>query len=459
MSTYASIPSVFKDRRLDERFNNICTNLASSLGQTVSEATQTWGATKAVYRFWDNPKVTPERIRTSHQEVIEKKLKDNGNINIVLQLSDSTEADFTGTRCSKFLGPLSFIKQRGLILHNSLLVSNTGSPIGVLSQSFTHRKDENFGKKRERIRNNPKTKESYRWLVHFNKGLLFCKKHPNLQLIYVADREGDNQLILSKSRPKNMNFIIRSNYDRMVSSSKSKLSTCIASEAAAGCYSVDVIHSKTRKLRNAHIECRFMPIDLAKTSSLKDNLHLFVVDVREINEDVEQSERIHWRILTSIPIISLADAIQIVDYYRLRWIIERFHFMLKTGGANIEKLQLGTKKRLENAIVTYSIAVMDAMSLRYWAQSQPDENAFNLGVTPLEWKVLYAYATKRINLKLQLEPESPPTISQYCVILGQITGFSPSKRQPIPGIKIITRSLEKLKTLVDAYQVFTQNTA
>ena len=69
-------------------------------------------------------------------------------------------------------------------------------------------------------------------------------------------------------------------------------------------------------------------------------------------------------------------------------------------------------------------------------------------------------ASHRIGIERRLwksDPEISPSIHEYCVILGQITGFVPSKRQPIPGIKIITRSLDMLKTLVDAYSVF-QNT-
>ena len=146
MSAPSNIQSVFKDKRLDERFSHICSDLSSSLSQSVPHASQNWGSTKAVYRFWDNSKVTPARISAAHRVGIERRLKVLRQTNVVLQLSDSTELDFTGTRCSKFLGPLSFIRQRGLILHNSLLVNAVGCPLGVLSQSFLHRKDENFGK-------------------------------------------------------------------------------------------------------------------------------------------------------------------------------------------------------------------------------------------------------------------------------------------------------------------------
>jgi transposase len=72
---------------------------------------------------------------------------------------------------------------------------------------------------------------------------------------------------------------------------------------------------------------------------------------------------------------------QIIGYYIWRWLIERFFYLLKTGGANVEQLQLKTQHRLENAISTYSIVIMNVMKMRYLAENQPETPIDELGIT------------------------------------------------------------------------------
>lgn len=155
---------------------------------------------------------------------------------------------------------------------------------------------------------------------------------------------------------------------------------------------------------------------------------------------------------------SLADALQAIAYYVLRWLIERFHFLLKGGGAEVEKLQLETPHRLQNAVTAYSTAALKALKIRYWAEKSPQSDIYQAGVTPLEHEALYTYAHKKGRSSVAFDAQSPPSIEHYCVVLGKIGGFMPSKRQPLPGFIILTRALQKLDTIVDAYLLFCQRT-
>jgi hypothetical protein len=47
----------------------------------------------------------------------------------------------------------------------------------------------------------------------------------------------------------------------------------------------------------------------------------------------------------------------------------------------VEQLQLKTQHRLENAISTYSIAIMNVMKMRYLAENQPETPIDELGIT------------------------------------------------------------------------------
>lgn len=50
-----------------------------------------------------------------------------------------------------------------------------------------------------------------------------------------------------------------------------------------------------------------------------------------------------------MPVESPQMAKKIIGYYTLRWVIERFHYMLKQG-KKVEKLQIVQPQALQNAI-------------------------------------------------------------------------------------------------------------
>ena len=155
-----------------------------------------------------------------------------------------------------------------------------------------------------------------------------------------------------------------------------------------------------------------------------------------------------------MPVSDFFTALQIIRYYLLRWLIERFHFLLKSGGANIEHLQLQTPHRLKNAIATYSIAAMNAMKMRYIAENEPNKSVLEIGITSLQCEILYAYVQHKIDAKASFDEQQPPTVWEFCRTLGRIGGFIPSKRQPLPGLKILTRALQKFNILLDAHDAF-----
>ena len=117
----------------------------------------------------------------------------------------------------------------------------------------------------------------------------------------------------------------------------------------------------------------------------------------------------------------------------------------------MEQLQLKTQHRLENAISTYSIAIMNVMKIRFLAENQPDTPISELGITKEEHEVLYTVMEQRYPKKIQYKKEHIPTIREYCIILGMLGGFCPSKRQPLPGLKILTRSMDKYHLI---YEIF-----
>src|SRR5215204_5665721 len=60
--TSASLP----DKRLGRRLRRLLDQLSSAPGQPVPAACGDWAATKAAYRFFDNPRVTEHGVLAGH---------------------------------------------------------------------------------------------------------------------------------------------------------------------------------------------------------------------------------------------------------------------------------------------------------------------------------------------------------------------------------------------------------
>lgn len=435
--------------------------ISHRLNNTVAERQADWASTKGTYRFWSNKSVDPQSLVGYHFSKVESLLSSSEPLKRVLQICDYTELDYTGSRSADSLGPLSYIKQRGMHLYNSMIVNSLGCPLGLLKQSYHIRSDADFGTSKAQCNHRSlEEKESYHWVEHFRRGQELAERYNNLEVVFVADREADfMELFTQRTAPK-MHFVVRSHYDRKLSDGINNLVPTVDSWSIQGRYEAQVIHSKTRKMRKAQLDVRFgcAQVKLSCPLPQKKNLpavRLFIVDVREMNNSgIDKDESIHWRLLTTLAVESFQDARLVIQYYIWRWLIERFHFLIKTGGTHAEKLQLQTPHRLKNAITTFSIAAMDAFKLRYLAENSPNESIYSIGISQIEHKVLYTYLHKKLKLTSAFDPLNPPTVKEYCIALGKIGGFFPSKRQPIPGLIILTRAREKLDTLVDAYLAF-----
>src|SRR6202034_2185814 len=93
---------------------------------------------------------------------------------------------------------------------------------------------------------------------------------------------------------------------------------------------------------------------------------------------------------TDIGINSVEDAIKVVQYYALRWTIELYHKILKTG-LKAENLQLETAHAIFAAISIMSIVGLRVLDLRERLRMNPEALAKESGLDELEIKVLGKY--------------------------------------------------------------------
>ncbi len=124
----------------------------------------------------------------------------------------------------------------------------------------------------------------------------------------------------------------------------------------------------------------------------KEPISLWVVNVCEDTPPVG-AEALQWFLLTTIEIKSVDDALNCVRWYCLRWRIEDWHRVLKSG-CKVEDIAHKTADRLKRAIainlvIAWRIMLMTLLSRE--APEMPPEALFS----DIELEVLTAHAKKK----------------------------------------------------------------
>ena len=174
-----------------------------------------------------------------------------------------------------------------------------------------------------------------------------------------------------------------------------------------------------------------------------------VLRVREVfREPSGDGPPIDWTLITTLPIGSLKEAQQLLLWYSYRWLIERYHFVLKSG-CRVEALQLETFDRLERAVATYAIVGWRLLWITYL--SRPLKGArSDIGADRVfeeeEWRALCQYYGEPI--ENEGCEEKIPGLRECVVWIGKLGGYLGRKCDGEPGLKTIWRGLRRLRDLV-----------
>ena len=154
-------------------------------------------------------------------------------------------------------------------------------------------------------------------------------------------------------------------------------------------------------------------------------------------------EPLHWLLWTTEPAETLAEVLEIVRLYKLRWVIEDYHLTLKSG-CQIERMQLETADRLIKGILMYSAAALRIVALRDLARQSPNAPCTVLLSTE-QWQVLYA----RIQGKAPKASTAIPTIREAVRWIGRLGGHLGRKGDGMPGVRVLWRGWRDLTILVE----------
>jgi len=343
---------------------------------------------KAYYRFIDSPREAfqPESMLHGHRQRTIGRMK---SCQRALVIQDTTDLDFSERLHCNGLGDIGKNQtgavSQGLKMHSSLAVSEGGLPLGVLKmQIYAAHFDE-----AEKAQNRPiEEKESYRWLSTLEDLNRAAEYLPETELIAIGDRESDMFELFDYRRRKaaGIHLLVRAKHNRCLEEHSRKLFDHLEALPAMARARIAVPRQREKKskpskpgrialaARTAHVEVKWCQVTLsAPATSQTRNLQPVEVYALFIEEPhpPEGAKALRWVLLTTVAIRSRKEALRCLRWYTMRWRIEEWHRVLKSG-CHIESHQHRTADRLARAVCIDAVIAWRVMLLTLLGREIPE---------------------------------------------------------------------------------------
>jgi len=431
-----------KDKRLNQRCRKMADALEQQPTEPINQACEDWADTKAAYRFFDNAKVSPDKILASHCQRTVKRMKAHP---LVLAVQDTTFLNYTHHPQTAGLGEIGTKQQqqRGFGMHSTLAVTPQGLPLGFLMQQFFERPIGEASHTAAEVQKLPiEEKESYRWIEAFQQTIALTPE--GVQVITVCDREADFYEMFVMAQEKHADLLVRANTDRRLNEEAKHLWAKVESQRKAGKLTVDIVGNDKREARQAIVSVRFCTVTLRPPWRPQQKklppITLTAILVREDSPPAGIKDPIEWLLLTNTIVKDFSQAAQVIEWYCCRWQIEVFHKIIKSG-CRVEDCRLQTVARLQNYIALMSVVAWRLQWLTYINRTNPTAPCTTV-LTTIEWQALYMRIHKTCVL-----PKSLPSTHQTIRWIAQLGGFLGRKSDGEPGIVVIWRGWQRLQDM------------
>jgi hypothetical protein len=439
------------DDRLKQRLYTIAQDFYKDPQANIPEACGSKARTMGAYRFFQNPKVTMDVVLTAHTEATIERIKEQ---QLVLVPQDTTTLDYSTHPMTEGLGPTNNQRDHaiGLLLHDTLVFTEEGTPLGILDAQCWARDPKEKGKRYRRKELPIEQKESMKWLRSFQKAAQVQKLCPKSMLVVMGDRESDiYELFLEANKaPDGPKLLVRAEKSRNRKVDQEFLWDFMAKQKVAGSLKIHVPRRGSRKARDAWIDIRFAKVVLnaPKRYESMPSVTVWAVYATEQANKTVQSP-IEWMLLTTVEVSTFKDAQKRVEWYSGRWGIEVYHRTLKSG-CRIKDRQLETADRLETCLGVDMVVAWRIYYLTMLGREKPDLPC-TVFFKEIEWKALCCFVNET-----PIPPKEPPSIRKVVFMLAGLGGHLGRKGDGFPGTQTLWRGLVVSYAATKMYAILTQ---
>jgi hypothetical protein len=439
------------DGRLTKRLRKLLELMGGAMGGSLPLACQDWANTKAAYRFFSNDRVSEADILSGHFQATRERIAATGGL--VLVLHDTTEFTYqrdrpeligitkriTNSRRDLAGNPRSYTAC-GILMHSSLAITTEGLPLGLGAVKFWTR-DKFKGTAALKRKINPtrvpiEKKESVRWLENLRQSTALLDD-PG-RCVHIGDRESDIYELFCTAQAVETHFLVRTCVDRLAGNGDHTVADEMDEVAVKGLHRIEV-RDENGDPAEAVLEIRYRRVRVLPPIGKQKRYPALTLTVIHAEEQgtPKNRKKIDWKLLTDLPVQSRKDAIEKLEWYALRWKIEVFHKILKSG-CKAEESRLRTAGRLANLISVFCILswrVFWMTMLNRTTPTAPPDVAFT--------ETEIALLDHLVKDKGQ-SASRPKTLAHYLTKLARLGGYLARANDPPPGNTVMWRGLTRL---------------
>jgi hypothetical protein len=449
----------FKDERLGKRFRMLLKQLSDATGETIPFACQDWANAKAAYRFFANDRVSEEDILAGHFRSTRERFA--GTDTTILVLHDTTEFSYA----RKNIGMLHKPKYGkddlwrrenplcGISMHSSLAVTQAGLPLGLAAIKFWTRKEFKGCNALKRTINPTRVpiaeKESVRWLQNLQQATQLLGEAK--RCVHIGDRQSDIYELFCAAHDAGTHFLVRTCVNRLAEEGITTVESEMDEVPVKGLHRIEV-RDKKGGVSEAVLELKYCRLRVLPPRGKQDRYPPLTLTVIHAQEQGTPNgrEKIDWKLLTDLPVTSRQKAIEKLDWYALRWKIEVFHKILKSG-CKVEESRLRTAERLVNLIATCCILSWRIFWMTMVNRSQP-EAAPTVALTQMELELLDHLVKDKAG-----KIPAAKNLSHYLTKIARLGGYLARANDPVPGNIVMWRGLSRLTDIAVGFSFGTEN--
>jgi hypothetical protein len=188
-------------------------------------------------------------------------------------------------------------------------------------------------------------KESVRWLDNLRASIE--RLGDAERCVHVGDRESDIYELYCLTRKLGAHFVVRACVDRLAGDGGHTIADEMEEARVKGLHHVGLRDEKGETTRIA-LEIRFKRITvLPPIGKRKRYPALDLSVIHAVERGAPRGRKpIEWRLITDFPIRDRTEAIEKINWYAMRWKIEVFHKILKSGcKAEVSDANAGKQRR------------------------------------------------------------------------------------------------------------------
>lgn len=278
-------------------------------------------------------------------------------------------------------------------------------------------------------------KESVRWLENLKQSTSLLDD-PS-RCVHIGDRESDIYELFCAAQESGAKFLVRTCVDRLAGDGQHTIASIMRGVKLKAVHQVEVRDARG-VISQATVKVKYHRLlvhpPIGKQKQYRP-LMLTVIYAQEASTP-QGREKIDWKLITNLPVGNRKNAVEKLIWYALRWRIETFHKILKSG-CRAEASKLRAAERIVNLIAVFCVLSWRIFWMTMMNRVAPSVSPL-AALTPVETQLLDNFF-----------PETPKrpktaTLSAYLIKIARLGGYLARTKDSPPGNMVIWRGLSRL---------------